>query len=107
MAGSLSNCIAWGVDDLKTAIDYYQVAFGFSVKTRGDGWVELDTGGPLRVYLCDDDGRTPTFEFDCDDVSAEVDRLSGLGFEKVGEHPDGRELYVRDRYGRFFAISPR
>lgn len=107
MAGTLSNCVAWGVDDLDAALAYYGAAFGFTVARRGDGWIELATGGLLRIYLCDEDGRTPTFEFDCDDVAVEMEHLEGLGFVRLGDNPDIGEVYVRDRYGRFFAISPR
>lgn len=107
MAGNLNNCIAWGVDDIEAAVQYYQQAFGFTLKTRGEGWIELDTMGPLRIFLCDDDGRTPTFEFTCDDVAREASRLEAAGLEIVGENSGGTEKYVRDRYGRFFAISPR
>ena len=49
MNGTLSNCVAWGVDDLEEALAYYRQAFGFDEKQRGEGWIEIDTRGPAPV----------------------------------------------------------
>jgi catechol 2,3-dioxygenase-like lactoylglutathione lyase family enzyme len=97
-----SNCVAWGVDDISEASDFYTKTLGFREVQRGDGWIEMETGA-LRVFLTKDDGTTPTFDLQAEDVQAAAAALLASGFTKLGEA--NGEVYVRDPYCTNFAIS--
>lgn len=100
----LSACVAYGVVDVERATKWYCEVMGFTVRNEGDGWVELKTGA-LRVFLCKDDGNTPTFELIVEDYERDVKALVEAGCEIVGRREDGAEVYLRDPFGKFFAIE--
>ncbi len=107
MNAILSPCIAWGAEDVEAAVAHYVQHCGFSIKTRGEGWVELDSGGPQRIFICDEDGRTPTFELLVENVPEALDSLVAAGWAPYGTNESNGDVYVQDPFGRFFCLSPK
>lgn len=95
--------IAVGVDDIEAARDYYRDVMGFEVGKTGEGWIQMLTG-PLKLYLCKDDGNSPMLDFTVEDMSAAEARLTENGAVVVGR--SGSEFYVRDKYGLCFCVEP-
>lgn len=91
------------VDDIDDAAHYYTAILGFQEVGRTGDWVEVHNG-PIRFFLCNDDGPSPMFLLMVDDVQSAVDHVVRSGGKVMAENGD--ETFIQDRYGVYYCISP-
>lgn len=97
-----SNCIARGVDNMRSAAEFYRDTLGWDISRETDKWIEMKTGA-LLIYLCQDEVREAAFDMRTDDLVGAEAYLVGRGFQKVDLGTE--ELFVRDPFGYLTCVS--
>jgi len=102
--GRMSVAIRYIVDDVDTAVDFYEELLGFTVEMRpGPGFAALSRDGLRLLVNAPGSGGAGTaggeeprpggwnrFQIEVDDLSSEVERLRGLGARFRGDTVEGR-----------------
>ena len=98
----LGRNLAFGVPDKERATAFYRDVIGMSVEQKADSYVGLN-GGPMTIYVCEDDVQVPAFELVVEDVQAATQFLLENGCTLAPDiHPG--EVFVRDPFGYLFNV---
>jgi catechol 2,3-dioxygenase-like lactoylglutathione lyase family enzyme len=92
--------------DLAAVKEYYAGSLGFPIVLDTEAMVGFETGA-LTFYFERGEPDAPVFEFTVGDVPrAKADLVAG-GCALVEENPAVPRVYLRDRFGVVFNITPR
>jgi uncharacterized protein YndB with AHSA1/START domain len=92
--------VAIEVSDLAPAEEFYAGTLGFHLRSKGDDYLELDTGAfTLWVNCTRSPRRSFTPSLDVDDVARARALLEGAGCRIVRDAEDGRGFYFEDPFG--------
>ena len=92
--------VAIEVPDLEPAEAFYAGTLGFSVRSRGDKYLELNTGAfTLWVHCVRGPRRSFIPSLDVRDLAKARECVEKAGCRIVQEAPDGRGFYFEDPYG--------
>jgi len=86
------------------AISFYREVLGFTVATRSERMIGLETGA-FRLYVEAGEPHGPVFDFLVPDVAAARARLIEAGCTLIEEDPSLPRCYVRDPYGIVFNVG--
>jgi uncharacterized protein YndB with AHSA1/START domain/catechol 2,3-dioxygenase-like lactoylglutathione lyase family enzyme len=92
--------VAIEVPDLALAEAFYAGTLGFRVKSRGDAFLEIDTG-ELTLWVNCTEGSRRSFipSLDVRDAAAARAALEAAGCRIVRESAEGRGFYFEDPFG--------
>jgi len=100
----MTNCIALGVADRRTAAERF-LELGFTIGEEGKDWIEV-LAGPLRLYFVEDGTKDVAFAFHSKDLEAAQRTLESQGYRVDQEISDRvGETFLRDPDGHLFNLS--
>ncbi|MBX3097474.1 MAG: hypothetical protein KF812_11475 [Fimbriimonadaceae bacterium] len=99
MESRFNNCIAIGVQDMRSTAEAMVRQFGGAITEQQSDWIEVTTG-PYRFYFVEDGTTDIAFSVNCQksNVTAFIDGLAEDGFavDEAISHRVG-ETFVRDK----------
>jgi catechol 2,3-dioxygenase-like lactoylglutathione lyase family enzyme len=90
--------------NLPAALRFYEGVLGFSVASRAEAIVGLETGA-FRLYVEAGEAHTPVFDFLVADVPATRAQLISAGCVLVEEDASIPRCYLRDPFGLVFNLG--